>query len=209
MSDVSFRVGQGEFVFVVGKSGAGKTTLLKLITREEPLSSGQVLFQNINVSLLYSKALQEMRRHLGVVHQDYKLLEDKTVEENLGYVMQAVGAANRAIKRDAPQVLDLVGLLEKQRCFPCELSGGEKQRLAIARALVHRPQIIIADEPTGNLDLYNTYAIINLFKKINSLGTAVMLFTHDKEVVNRLRKRVITLDSGKIVRDDPKGKFLL
>ena len=153
--------------------------------------------------------MQKLRRRIGVVHQDYKLLFDKTVQENLSFVMQVIGVSDSCIKRDLPQVLEIVGLEQRATNFPDELSGGEKQRLSIARALVHRPEIIIADEPTGNLDFYNSYQIIDLFRKINSLGTTIVLATHDKEIVNSLQKRVITLEQGKIIRDDPNGKFIL
>ncbi len=209
LSDITFSLNNGEFVCLVGKSGAGKTTIVKLITAQEKPTQGKVLFQDIDIFTLKQSALQQLRRRIGVVHQDYKLLFDKTVKENLSFVMQVIGVSDSCIKRDLPQVLEIVGLEQRAANFPDELSGGEKQRLAIARALVHRPEIIIADEPTGNLDFYNSYQIIDLFKKINSLGTTIILATHDKEIVNSLKKRVITLGQGKIIRDDPLGRFIL
>ncbi len=209
LNDVSFEVQKGEFVCLVGKSGAGKTTIVKLLTAEHKPTKGDIFFKNVNIAALKVNSLQQIRRKIGVVHQDYKLLNDKTVKENLDFIMQVIGVSDKTIERDVPQVLELVGLEQRTDRFPQELSGGEKQRLAIARALVHRPQIIIADEPTGNLDFYNTYQIINLFKKIHSLGTTILLSTHDREVVKNLKQRVITIDQGRIIADDPEGKFIL
>ncbi|MDD5433254.1 MAG: ATP-binding cassette domain-containing protein [Candidatus Pacebacteria bacterium] len=209
LSGVSFEVASGELVSVVGKSGAGKSTLVKILTREEKPSRGGVFFHDTNICELKGNKLQEMRRRIGVVHQDYKLLCEKNVEENLCYIMQVMGVCDQTIKKDVQKVLEIVGIENRVLHFPHELSGGEKQRLAIARALIHRPEVIVADEPTGNLDLYNTYEVINLFKKINEMGTTILLFTHDKEVVDSLKKRVITLDQGKLIGDDKKGKFIL
>lgn len=209
LQDVSFVIGKGDFVSIVGKSGAGKTTLVKLLIGEEKPTKGSLLFDDIEIPRLNLSSLQKIRRRIGVVHQDYKLLNSKTVAENLSYVMQAIGVSDESILRDVPQVLEVVGLADKINNFPGELSGGEKQRLAIARALIHRPDLIIADEPTGNLDFYNTYEIIEIFKKINQAGVTLILLTHDKEVINSLKRRVITLDGGKIVSDDPEGSFIL
>ena len=209
LQDVSFEIKKGDFVSVVGKSGAGKTTLVKLIIGEEKPTKGSLLFDDIEIPKLNPSSLQKVRRRIGVVHQDYKLLNAKTVGENLGYIMQAIGVSDEGISRDVPQVLEVVGLGDRICNFPGELSGGEKQRLAIARALIHRPDLIIADEPTGNLDLYNTYEIIEIFKKINEAGVTLILLTHDKDVVNALRRRVITLEHGKIVSDEANGTFIL
>lgn len=209
LEDVSFEVGQGEFASVVGKSGAGKTTIVKLLVGQETPTRGRIFFKGLDITKLKPAALQKIRRKIGVCYQDYKLLQAKTVRENLSYIMQVIGAAESSIARDIPQVLELVNLAERSGDFPEQLSGGEKQRLAIARALVHRPEVIVADEPTGNLDLYNTYEIINLLKKIHQLGTTILLLTHDKGVIDALQKRVITLEEGRVVNDDPQGKFIL
>jgi len=209
LDGISFDIIEGDFVCLVGKSGAGKSTLIRLLVGEEKPTTGEIFFGNINMSKLRPLALQKVRRKIGVVYQDYKLLFRRTVYENLSYIMQVIGASDKIIVKDVPQVLELVGLEDKMKNFPHQLSGGEKQRLAIARALIHRPQIIVADEPTGNLDLYNTYEILNLIKRINSMGTTVVLATHDKEIIDQLKKRVITLDKGKIICDDPLGKFIL
>ena len=208
LENVSFDIQPKEFVSIVGKSGAGKTTLIKLLMGEEKLTSGEIFFDGINVSKIKPKELQELRRRIGVVFQDYKLLPTKTVYENVSYVMQVIGTSDIDIKRDIPQVLEMVGLDQRAFNFPCELSGGEQQRLAIARALIHRPEVIIADEPTGNLDFYNTFEIVNLLKKIHNFGTTIILATHDKTIVDSLKKRVIALNEGKLIRDDHNGNFI-
>ena len=209
LSNVNLEIAKGELISVVGKSGAGKSTLVKIFTREEKPTKGGILFNDVNICALKGKKLQEMRRKIGVIHQDYKLLADKNVRENLCYVMQVVGVCDSTIDKDVQKVLEIVGIENRICHFPHELSGGEKQRLAIARALIHRPEIIVADEPTGNLDVYNSYEVISLFKKINEMGTTILLLTHDKEVVDSLKKRVITLDQGKVIGDDKKGRFIL
>lgn len=209
LKDVSFEIAEGEFASIVGKSGAGKTTLVKLLMGEEKPTEGDIFFKGINIVQASSSGLQKIRRRMGVVYQDYKLLLTKTVKENLSYIMQVRGVSDRIINRDIAHVLEIVGLRARSRNFPAELSGGEKQRLAIARALIHRPEVIIADEPTGNLDLYNTYEIINLLKEIHNFGTTVILSTHNKEVIDGLQQRVITLENGKVICDDQEGKFIL
>ncbi len=209
LNDVSFEVGSKEFVCLVGKSGAGKTTLLKLLMAEESPSSGQVFFDSQDVQMITSEHLPELRRKIGAVFQDYKLLPSKTAYENVAYALEAIGASDEEIIRDVVEVLDIVGLKEKACNFPAQLSGGEKQRVAIARALIHRPEVILADEPTGNLDPYNTLDIIRLLLKINEFGTTVVLSTHNREVVNSLAKRAITLNEGKIIRDEKIGRFIL
>lgn len=209
LSNINLEISKGDFVSIVGKSGAGKSTLVKLLTREEKPTKGGIFFGDVNICELKGKKLQEMRRKIGVVHQDYKLLGDKNVKENLCYVMEVMGVADETIKRDIAKVLDIVGIENRVFHFPHELSGGEKQRLAVARALIHRPEVIVADEPTGNLDLYNAYEVISLLKKINEMGTTIVLLTHDKEVVDSLKRRVITIDQGKLIGDDKKGKFIL
>jgi cell division transport system ATP-binding protein len=209
LNDVSFELKKGEFVSIVGRSGAGKTTLLRLLLAEEKPTSGQVFFEGQDVHIIKSNHLPELRKRIGAVFQDYKLISSKTTFENVAYVLEVIGATNKEICRDVPQVLELVGLHERANNFPHELSGGEKQRAAIARALIHRPDIILADEPTGNLDPYNASDIIKLLIKINEMGTTVILATHDKQVINSLGKRVITLDRGKLIRDEEKGRFIL
>ncbi len=209
LSDVSFEVKQGEFVSLVGKSGAGKTTLLKLLLAEERPTQGVVFFEQQDVAKIPASQLPHLRRKIGTVFQDYKLLHSKTAYENIAYVMEVMGATDQEIARDVSGVLEIVGLLQRSHHYPLQLSGGEKQRVAIARALIHRPEVIVADEPTGNLDPYHTADIIRLLVKINELGTTVILATHNKEVINHLGKRVITLEEGRVVRDEERGKFIL
>lgn len=209
LKDVSFKVGNGEFVSVVGRSGAGKTTLLKLLIAEEKPTAGQILFDSQDVHQLSVDELASARRRIGVVFQDYKLLSFRTLYENIAYVMEVMGASDEEIGQEVPQVLELVGLEQKADHFPRQLSGGEHQRAAVARAIVHRPELLLADEPTGNLDPYHTKDVINLLQRINEMGTAVVLATHDREIINSLRRRVITLEDGQLVRDEQKGKFIL
>ncbi len=209
LDNVSFEVKEKEFVSVVGRSGAGKTTLLKLFLAEEKPSSGKVFFKEEDIHEIKTGHLPWFRRKIGAVFQDYKLLSTKTVYENIAYVMEVIGVSDEEIKQDVSHVLEIVGLTDKAGNFPIQLSGGEKQRTAIARALIHRPQVIIADEPTGNLDPYHTRDIIHLLEKINEFGTTVILATHDKEIINNLNRRVITLEDGKLVRDELKGRFIL
>ena len=205
LQDVSFEIKDGEFVSFVGKSGAGKTTLVRLILGLEMPTSGEVYFNDIDVAKADSAQIQEIRRSVGSIYQDYKLLSNKTVYENVAYIMQVGGKKNEEIESDVVKVLEIIGLSEKINNFPNELSGGEQQRLAIARALVNHPDIIIADEPTGNLDPYNTYEVISILQKINAAGKTVILSTHDKEVINKLGKRVITIENGRILRDEAEG----
>ena len=209
LENVSFEVQPKEFVSIVGKSGAGKTTLLKLLLVEEVPTYGRVFFEGNNVHKIMPEKLPDLRRKIGAVFQDYKLLSAKSAYENIAYAMEVIDVPDKEIRRDVPQILEIVGLEEKTNNFPAELSGGEKQRLAIARALIHRPQVILADEPTGNLDPYHTLDIIKLLYKINQMGTTVILATHDKETINRLGKRVITLEKGKVIRDEERGRFIL
>jgi cell division transport system ATP-binding protein len=209
LQDISFQINEGEFVSIVGKSGAGKTTLIRLILGLEKPTSGNIFFAGKNVNELGSAELQKVRRRIGGVYQDYKLLSAKTVYENVAYIMEIEGKANEEIIRDVPKVLEAIGLTEKNNNFPHELSGGEQQRLAIARALVNYPDVIIADEPTGNLDPYNTYEVVSLLEKINKSGKTVILSTHDREIVNKLGKRVVTIENGKIMRDEEHGRFII
>ena len=209
LDDVSFTVELGEFVSVVGHSGAGKTTLLKMILAEDKPTAGQVFFDSANIHELSSREIPELRRRIGSVFQDFRLIPNKTAFENIAFSMEAAGRSDEEIASDVPYVLEMVGLGEKMWHFPKELSGGEKQRIAIARAIVNQPDLLIADEPTGNLDPLSTHEIIQIFKKINDIGTTVILTTHNKGVIDDLGKRVLTMENGKIVRDDKKGRYVL
>jgi len=209
LENVSFEVKEKEFVSIVGRSGAGKTTLLKLLLAEEKPTQGQIFFDGVDVHKIKSAKLPKLRRKIGAVFQDYKLLSQKTAYENIAYVMEVIGASDEEIARDAAAVLEIVGLTDRANNFLAELSGGERQRVAIARALIHRPQVILADEPTGNLDPYHALDIIRLLLKIQEMGTTVILATHNKEIINLLAKRVISLDKGKVIRDEEKGRFIL
>lgn len=209
LQEVSFDIKEGEFVSVVGKSGAGKTTLIKMILGLETPTNGEIFFKGQNVSELDGDLLQDVRKEIGGIYQDYKLLPGKTVFENVAYIMEVEGRENQEIKEQVPKVLEAIGLFEKLNNFPSQLSGGEQQRLAVARAIINHPDVIIADEPTGNLDPYNTYEVISLLEKINKVGKTILLATHNREIVNKLGKRVITIEQGRIVRDEPKGRFLI
>ena len=209
LDNVSFTVEKNEFCSVVGRSGAGKSTLLKMLIREEDPTSGKIFIDDIEVTSLNRKELPFLRRKIGAVFQDFKLLPYKTVYENIAFSMEVIGVDEEIINADVPQILALVGLAKKANLFPHQLSGGEKQRVGFARALVYRPEILIADEPTGNLDLLNTLDVIRLLLKINELGTTVILATHDKTVVDNLQKRVVTLNDGKVIRDAKQGKYIL
>ncbi|MFA5052446.1 MAG: ATP-binding cassette domain-containing protein [Parcubacteria group bacterium] len=207
--EASFKINPGEFVSLVGKSGAGKSTLIKMLIGEERPSKGRIIFGQYEVNKLNNKELPELRRHMGIIFQEFRLLPKKTAYENVVFAMEVAGRPQKEIDEVTPQVLDLVGLSTKVQNFIHELSGGEKQRVAIARAMVNHPDVIIADEPTGNLDPINTWGIINLLTKINELGTTVILATHNKEIVNQLEKRVISMEDGRIIRDEEKGKYIL
>ena len=209
LDNISFKVDKKEFISIVGKSGAGKTTLLKLLLAEETPTKGRIFFDTEDVHKIKKACLFQLRRRIGTVFQDYKLFSSKTAYENIAYVMEVTGAAEEEITRDVPEILKIVGLGDKANNFPEELSGGERQRVAIARALIHRPDVILADEPTGNLDPYNTADVLRLLLKIHELGTTVILATHNKEIINSLGKRVITLENGRVVRDEEKGRFIL
>ncbi len=209
LEDVNFQVNPGEFVCLVGKSGAGKSTAIRLLIGEEKPTRGRIFFGQFEVNKLKDNDLPSFRRHIGIVFQDFRLLPNKSAYENVAFALEVAGRAQREISELTPQVLDMVGLSERLKNFPHELSGGEKQRVAIARAMVHRPEVIIADEPTGNLDPFHTWEIINLLQKINELGTTIILATHDKEIINSLEKRVVTLDHGRVIRDEEKGRYVL
>jgi cell division transport system ATP-binding protein len=201
LQDVTFTIETGEFASIVGHSGAGKTTLVKMILADEHPTDGSVFFESINVHKLKNRDLTKLRRRIGVVFQDYKLLPNKTAYENIAFAMEAVGKTEEEIRSDVPHVLELVDLSHRAGHFPDEMSGGEQQRLAIARAIINQPELIIADEPTGNLDPVNTHEIVQILKKINDLGTTVILTTHNRGVIESINKRVITMENGKIIRD--------
>ena len=207
LDDVDLYIGEGEFVFLVGPSGSGKTTIMKLITGEVRPSSGEVYVNNFDMSNIKRRKLPKVRRTLGVIFQDYRLIENMTVYDNVAFVMRVVGASAREIRKRVPYVLELVGLEGREKRLPSELSGGEQQRVAIARALANNPRMIVADEPTGNLDPVRSLELMLLFEKINEMGTTILVVTHEKELVNAFAKRVITIDGGKVVSDDDKGYF--
>lgn len=209
LDDVTLSIAAGEFVSIVGHSGAGKTTLTKLILAEESPTDGTVFYESTNIHKLSNRDLTNLRRKIGVVFQDYRLLPGKTAYENIAFAMEALGKNDREIAEDVPHVLELVDLMHRAHHFPHQLSGGEKQRLSIARAIITQPDLIIADEPTGNLDPMNTAEVINILKKINDLGTTVILTTHNKSVIDQVKKRVITLENGKVIRDDASSRSML
>jgi cell division transport system ATP-binding protein len=207
--DITFKINPREFVSLVGRSGAGKSTVIKLLIGEEKPTKGRVIFGHYDVSNLAPKDLPQMRRHIGVVFQDFKLLPTKNAWENVAFALEVAGRPQKEIDDLVAEALDLVGLSDKADSFMNELSGGEKQRVAIARAMVNRPDVIVADEPTGNLDPFNSLGIVNLLQQINELGTTVILATHNKEIVNQLKRRVILLENGRIIRDETEGKYSL
>ncbi|MEK7548941.1 MAG: cell division ATP-binding protein FtsE [Patescibacteria group bacterium] len=209
LEDANFIINPGEFVSVVGKSGAGKSTIIKLLIGEEKPTKGRAIFGQYDVSKLKSRELPQLRRHIGVIFQDFRLLPNKTAYENVAFALETAGRSQEEIREFVPQAMKMVGLEDKISNFPKELSGGEKQRVAIARAMINHPDVIIADEPTGNLDPINAAEIIKLLLKINELGTTVILATHNKDIVNDLNKRVINLENGRVIRDEEKGKYIL
>ena len=209
LDQVSFAVEPNEFVTIVGHSGAGKSTLMKMIIAEDRPSHGAVFFESANIHKLGKGQMNKLRRRIGTVFQDFRLIPNKTAYENIAFAMEASGRSDSEIASDVPHVLELVDLGKKIWNFPHELSGGEKQRVAIARAIVTQPDIIIADEPTGNLDPINTLEIIKILQKIHKLGTTVLLTTHDKSIVDEVGGRVITMEKGKVVRDDKNGKYVI
>ncbi|XOU94993.1 MAG: cell division ATP-binding protein FtsE [Candidatus Kerfeldbacteria bacterium] len=209
LKNVSFNIEAGEFVSIVGQSGTGKTTVIKMIIAEEKPTKGRVIIGDWDITNIKTREVPILRRQIGVVFQDFKLLPNKTIFENVSFGMEVAGLNYKRIKEIVPQVLKIVGLGNKQERFPHQISGGEQQRAVIARSLVHRPKILVADEPTGNLDSINSQEIINLLKKINEYGTTVVLVTHNREIVNSLRKRVITIDQGSVISDQKNGKYIL
>ena len=207
LKGVNLRIDDGEFAFLVGPSGSGKSTIIKLITGEVEPSGGRLMVNGYNLNSIRLKQLPYMRRTLGVIFQDFRLIDKKTVKENLEFAMRAVGASPREIRKRIPYVLDLVGLARKEDRYPTQLSGGEQQRVAIARALVNNPKMIIADEPTGNLDPGRSLEIMMLLEKINELGTTMLVVTHERELVNRFSKRVVAIENGRIISDETGGYY--
>lgn len=207
LTGVSFHIRKGEFTFLVGASGAGKTSILKLIFRETVAGSGQVAVLGFNLSRLRRREVPHFRRQIGVVYQDFRLLPEKTAAENVSFALEVIEASARDIRRQVPRVLSLVGIGDKGERYPHQLSGGEQQRVALARALVNNPPLLVCDEPTGNLDPETSWQIMSLLSQINLMGTTVLIATHDKEVVDRMNRRVIELQDGRLVRDDSKGVY--
>lgn len=209
LANINLEINHGEFVSVVGLSGAGKSTLLKLVTGEERADEGRVLIDDIDISQVKSSDLPFLRRKIGMVFQDIKLLSRRTAFENVAFAMEVSGHRRDRIDREVPKILELVGLLHKRQSFPHEMSGGERQRIAIARSLAHRPALLMADEPTGNLDEVNASEVLDLLLKINKLGTTVILATHASDLVNKIQKRVITIEGGRVVLEQERGRYKL
>lgn len=207
ITDVSFKVLDGEFIFIVGTSGSGKSTLMRSMMKEVDLTSGNMIVDNYDLSTIKRKEIPNLRRKMGVVFQDFRLLPNKTVYENVAFAMEVLECNRREIRRMVPSVLAMVGLHKKYKCYPHQLSGGEQQRVAFARAIVNKPPIVIADEPTGNLDPTNSWEIMSLFEDLNKRGTTVIIATHAKEIVDKMKKRVITLDKGILISDIMQGGY--
>ncbi len=207
LEDVSVEIDKGEFVFVVGPSGSGKSTMIRLLLKQEEASNGQVFVAGKNLAKITSFKVPHLRRNIGTVFQDYKLLQDKTAFENVAFALEVIGKQKHVIDQRVPEILEYVGLGDKLNAFPDELSGGEQQRVSIARACVNRPLVLLADEPTGNLDPNTSVDIMRLLDKVNRIGTTVVMATHDQAIVDAMRKRVIELDKGKVVRDQTRGVY--
>jgi cell division transport system ATP-binding protein len=207
LSGINVRIKQGEFVYVVGPSGAGKSTFVKMMYREEKPTSGTIMVNGVNLAKLKDSKVPLLRRNIGVVFQDFKLLPKLTVYENVAFALEVIEESPKVIRKKVMEVLELVGLKNKVRSYPNELSGGEQQRVSIARSIVNSPKIVIADEPTGNLDPETSWGIMEIFEKINNRGTTIVMATHNREIVNTIRRRVIAIENGKIVRDEAKGEY--
>lgn len=208
LNDVNFKIEKGEFVFIVGSSGSGKTTMIKLLLKEMDPTSGSISVAGVDYGKLRRKNIPKLRRRIGVVFQNFRLLKDRTIYENVAFAQRVVETPSRYIRRQVPAMLTLVGLADKYKSYPKQLSGGEQQRVALARALVNKPEILLADEPTGNLDPKNSWEIMRLLEDINKKGTTVVVVTHNKEIVNMMQKRVITLSKGEIISDEQKGGYI-
>lgn len=207
MSNVNLSIKKGEFVFIVGPSGAGKSTLIKLILKEEDLTEGKIYLNGMDITKVKNRKIPYIRRNVGVVFQDFRLLPNKTVYENVAFAMEIIGAHPKDIRRNVPMVLSMVDLSKKAHCYPDELSGGEHQRVAISRAIVNSPPVLIADEPTGNLDPETAWEIMKVLRDINRRGTTILMATHAKDIVDAMKKRVIAIEAGKVVRDEEKGVY--
>ena len=207
LDDVNIKIGEGEFVFVMGDSGSGKSTLIKLLLKELEPTTGTIYINGQDLSRIKHRQIPRFRRRIGVVFQDFRLLKDRNVYDNVGFALRVVGESQRTIRKKVPQMLSLVGLAAKYRSFPKQLSGGEQQRVAIARALINSPKILLADEPTGNLDNNNAWEIMNLLEEINDRGTTVVVVTHNQEIVRTMKKRVIMIDKGKVISDEKQEDY--
>lgn len=207
LTNINLRIKKGEFVFIVGSSGAGKSSLIRLLLKEEEPSMGRIIFNGEDITKVKGRKIPTIRRSIGVVFQDFRLLENKTVFENVAFAMEIVGANRKEIEKRVPEVIEMVGLKEKENDYPNELSGGEQQRVSIARAIVNKPEVLIADEPTGNLDPETAWDIMKVIKEINKRGTTVIMATHAKDIVDFMKRRVVALEDGKIVRDEEKGVY--
>lgn len=207
VNDINIKINQGEFVFLVGRSGAGKSTLVKLLLKEEDPTTGKILYKGNDIAKIRRRGIPVYRRNIGFIFQDFRLLPKMTVYENVAFAMEIIGTSTKTIRREIPTVLSMVGLADKSKSYPDELSGGEKQRVAIARAVINRPEIIIADEPTGNLDHDTSLEIMKIFTEINRRGTTLIMATHDREIVNKMQKRVIEIKKGSIIRDIKSGGY--
>ena len=207
VSDVEFKIEKGEYVFLIGPSGSGKTTIIKMLIRDEVPSDGKIFFNDADITKISRQKVYKLRREIGVIFQDFKLVQDKTAFENVAFAMEAAGKSDKDIKETVPYVLDIVGLSNRMNAFPRQLSGGEQQRVAIARAISNNPKILIADEPTGNLDPASAWDIVQVLSKINNWGTTVIMSTHGTDIVNSLNKRVVQMDGGRVIRDDNKGQY--
>lgn len=208
LNDINIKIEEGEFVFIVGSSGSGKTSFIKLLLKELEPTAGNIKVAGLDYAKLKKKAIPKLRRRIGVVFQNFRLLKDRTVYENVAFAQRVVETPTRYIRRQVPAMLTLVGLAEKYKSYPKQLSGGEQQRVALARALVNKPEILLADEPTGNLDPKNSWEIMKLLEDVNKKGTTVLVVTHNKEIVNMMQKRVITLKKGQIISDEKKGGYI-
>ena len=207
LKDLSFKVEDGEFVFLIGASGAGKTSIIKILLREIKPTSGEIIVDNVNIVKLRNRKIPQLRKTMGVVFQDFRLLEGKTVFDNIKYPLQILGVSKRVITKRVTEILELVGLSDRANSFPNQLSGGEQQRVCIARALVNKPKYLIADEPTGNLDPNTSEGIMKLLLDVNAKGTTVIVSTHDRDIVNKLKKRVISMDHGEMINDEERGGY--
>ena len=207
LSNINLKIGKGEFIFLIGSSGAGKSTFIKLMLKEEEVSSGKINIDGMNIIDMPKRKIPKLRRNIGVVFQDFRLLPNKNVYENVAFAMEITGHSSKEIRRRVPFVLGMVGLSEKAKSYPNQLSGGEQQRVSIARAIVNNPNLLIADEPTGNLDPQTSWEIMEILKDINKRGTTILMATHAKELVDVMKKRVIVLDKGQLIRDEERGSY--